>query len=161
MKVKDLVLAAGLAMVGLIAPLAQAVPVNFQGGVILALPCSVNNGEVIEVDFGDMVIREIDGVRYSKPIPFKIDCSAAGAVQMRFTGTKSSFDLWGIETSKPGLGIHITIDGNPYPAWAGSNKDIPDVQSPPELRAVPIVNSASPPSPGAFTSVATLLAEYQ
>ncbi|VEI64161.1 putative minor fimbrial subunit StfF [Serratia fonticola] len=66
-------------LLGMLVQPAKAVQVNFQGGLVEALPCTINNGAPIEVDFGDnLVIRNLDGVRYSKPIPYQIDCSAAG-----------------------------------------------------------------------------------
>ncbi|WP_431224779.1 fimbrial protein [Serratia sp. L9] len=161
MKGKDIALAAGLAMMGLIVPSAQAVQVNFQGGLIEAIPCTISDGELIEVDFNDMVIRDIDGVRYSKPIPYKIDCSAAGAVRLSFRATGSSFDIGVVQTSSPDLGIRITSNGVPISVLPDAYLTEIDVQSPPQLMAVPVVNPAQPPSPGAFTARAMLLAEYQ
>lgn len=149
-------------LLGMMMQPAQAVQVNFQGGLVEALPCTINNGDPIEVDFGDnLVIRNLDGVRYSKPIPYQIDCSAAGVVRLSFKGAPSSFDYAAIQTNLTGLGIRILLKGGvPFP-WQTSTFVNVDVQSPPVLTAVPVADPAQPPSPGAFTARATLLAEYQ
>lgn len=162
MKAKYVALAAGLAMMGLNAQSAHAVQVNFRGGLVEALPCTISNGELIEVDFGDnLVIRNLDGVRYSKPLPYQIDCSGVGKVKLSLTGVPASFDNMAIQTSLPGLGIRILMEGGmPFP-WQSSSFGDVDLQSLPQLTAVPVANSAQPPSPGAFTARATLLAEYQ
>ncbi|CAI0732302.1 fimbrial protein [Serratia fonticola] len=149
-------------LLGMLMQPAQAVQVNFQGGLVEALPCTINNGDPIEVDFGDnLVIRNLDGVRYSKPIPYQIDCSAAGVVRLSFKGAPSSFDYAAIQTNLTGLGIRILLEGSvPFP-WQNSTFANVNVQSPPVLTAVPVADPAQPPSPGAFTARATLLAEYQ
>ncbi|MDQ9126096.1 fimbrial protein [Serratia fonticola] len=149
-------------LLGMLVQPAQAVQVNFQGGLVEALPCTINNGETIEVDFGDnLVIRNLDGVRYSKPIPYQIDCSAAGVVKLSFKGTPSSFDATAIQTNLTGLGIRILLEGGlPFP-WQNSYFNNVDVQSLPGLSAVPVADPVQPPVPGAFTARATLLAEYQ
>ncbi|CAI1011923.1 fimbrial protein [Serratia fonticola] len=149
-------------LLGMLVQPAKAVQVNFQGGLVEALPCTINNGDPIEVDFGDnLVIRNLDGVRYSKPIPYQIDCSAAGVVRLSFKGAPSSFDYAAIQTNLTGLGIRILLKGGvPFP-WQTSTFVNVDVQSPPVLTAVPVADPAQPPSPGAFTARATLLAEYQ
>lgn len=148
-------------LLGILIQPAQAVQVNFQGGLVEALPCTINNGDPIEINFGDnLVIRNLDGARYSKPIPYQIDCSAAGTVRMSFRGVPSSFDSTAIQTNLTGLGIRILLGGGVPFDWQNSEILIDDVQSPPALTAVPVVNPAQPPSPGAFTARATLLAEY-
>lgn len=99
-------------LLGMLVQPAKAVQVNFQGGLVEALPCTINNGDPIEVDFGDnLVIRNLDGVRYSKPIPYQIDCSAAGVVRLSFKGAPSSFDYAAIQTNLTGLGIRILLKG--------------------------------------------------
>lgn len=162
MTAKTVSLAILLGMMGALALPAPAVQVNFQGGLVEALPCTISNDQPIEVDFGDsLVIRNLDGVRYSKPIPYQIDCSGVGKVKLSLTGVPASFDNLAIQTSLPDLGIRILIEGRvPFP-WQSSSFGDVDLQSLPQLTAVPVANSAQPPNPGAFTARATLLAEYQ
>jgi len=149
-------------LLGALAQPAQAVQVNFQGALVEALPCTINNDQPIEVDFGDnLVIRNLDGVRYSKPIPYQIDCPSAGNIMLSFKGEIASFGPFLLQTSLPGLGLRIMVDGSLYPIGSNGYLAVNDAQSPPQLMAVPVVNPTQPPSPGAFTARATLLAEYQ
>ncbi|WP_025123466.1 MULTISPECIES: fimbrial protein [unclassified Serratia (in: enterobacteria)] len=159
---KTVFLAMMLGMTGVLVLPAQAVQVNFQGALVESVPCTINNDELIEVDFGDnLVIRNLDGVRYSKPIPYQIDCSAAGAVRMSIQGTPASFGVFLLQTSQPGLGISVVVNGTPFPIGSNGYLTGIDLQSLQQMVAVPVANPAQPPSPGAFTARATLLAEYQ
>lgn len=158
---KTVSLAMLLGMMGALVQPVHAVQVNFQGGLIEALPCAINNGEPIEVDFGDnLVIRNLDGVRYSKSVPYQIDCSAAGAVRMSIQGTATHFDGAAIQTNITGLGIRMSL-GNGAPFYLNTVANQIDTQSLPVMMAVPVADPAQPPSPGAFIARATLLAEYQ
>ncbi|UAN46827.1 fimbrial protein [Serratia sp. JSRIV001] len=161
MTAKTVFLAMLLGMMAALVQPTQAVQVNFQGGLVEALPCTINNGDPIEVDFGDnLVIRNLDGVRYRKPVPYQIDCSAAGSVRMSIQGTATRFDGAAIQSSIAGLGIHMSL-GNDNPFYLNSFASQVTTQSPPPMMAVPVADPAQPPSPGAFTARATLLAEYQ
>ncbi|AHG22488.1 hypothetical protein Z042_24915 [Chania multitudinisentens RB-25] len=138
---------------------AQAVQVNFQGGLVESLPCTINEDRLIEVAFGDaLIIRNLDGVRYRKPIIYQIDCSALGIVRLSVQGNVAGFDNAAVQTNKTGLGIHLEQAGQ---AFALNTPIVVDPANPPALTAVPVVNPAQLPSPGAFTARATLLAEYQ
>lgn len=162
MTAKTVFLAMLLGMMAALVQPTQAVQVNFQGGLVEALPCTINNGDPIEVDFGDnLVIRNLDGVRYRKPVPYQIDCSAAGVVRLSIKGEPSSFDNTALQTNLTGLGIRILLGGGVPFSWQYTHFENVDVQSPPGLSAVPVADPAQPPSPGAFTARATLLAEYQ
>ncbi|UAN58566.1 fimbrial protein [Serratia sp. JSRIV004] len=161
MTAKTVFLAMLLGMMAALVQPTQAVQVNFQGGLVEALPCTINNGDPIEVDFGDnLVIRNLDGVRYRKPVPYQIDCSAAGSVRMSIQGTATRFDGAAIQSSIAGLGIHMSL-GNDNPFYLNSFASQVTAQFPPPIMAVPVADPAQPPSPGAFTARATLLAEYQ
>ncbi|MBC3379046.1 fimbrial protein [Serratia fonticola] len=159
MSVKKVSWAVGLGMACILMSSAQAVQVNFQGALVDALPCSINNDQLIEVDFGDgVIIRNVDGVRYSEPVPYQIVCSAPGTVRLSVNGTPTHYDGAAIQTDAAGLGIHLTQAGQPFTL----NTPIAvDPSNPPVLMAVPVSDPALPPSPGAFTAGATLLAEYQ
>lgn len=156
MKGKHMVLAVWL---GGAVPMVQAVPVSFTGTVVDALPCSINNDQLIEVDFGSgVIIRNLDGVRYRQPVPYQIVCSAPGTVRLSLNGTPTLFDGAAVQTDAPGLGIRLAQGGQPF----SLNTPIEiDPDNPPALTAVPVADPAQAPSPGAFTARATLLAEYQ
>lgn len=139
----------------------NAEQVNFQGALVESLPCTINNGEIIEVNFEDnIVIRNVDGYRYSKQVPYSISCINIGSVRISINGTQTNFDDAAILSSIPGLGIHMSI-GNGMPLIINSYVNIINAQSPPEIRAVPVIDPKNAPLPGAFTANATLLAEYE
>ncbi|MFC0227458.1 fimbrial protein [Serratia aquatilis] len=159
MSVKTVSLAMGLSLIGTLMGGALAVPVDFSGTLVEALPCSINNGKLIEVDFGNgVIIRNIDGVRYSEPITYQIACSVPGTVRLSVNGTQTLFNGAAIQTDVPGLGILLKQEGQGFTL----NTPITvNLSNPPVLTAVPVSDPAQPPSPGAFTAKATLLAEYQ
>lgn len=160
MKAKHIAPAVGLALLaaGSVSS-AMAVQVNFQGSLVESLPCTINNNELIEVEFGNnLIIRSLDGVRYSKPVPYAIECSAPGTVRLSLKGVATQFDSAAIATDATGLGIRLTRAGQPFTL---NSSVAVDVQNPPVLMAVPVADPAQPPVPGAFTARATLLADYQ
>lgn len=137
---------------------AQAVQVNFQGALIESVPCTINNGQPITLDFGDVIIRGIDGQNYSQPVNYEIDCAAPGIVTLSLNGTVTQFDDAAVQTDIANLGIRINQSGQPFKL----NDPITiNPANPPALVAVPVVNPVQQPNPGVFTATATLLAEYQ
>lgn len=137
---------------------AQAVPVNFKGGFVETLPCTINNGGVIELDFNSVIIRNIDGQRYSQAVMYAIDCPASGAVRLTLKGTHTAFDDAAVVTDIAGLGIRINQNGQPF------TLNLPitvDPASPPELVAVPVAEPGQTLNTGVFQATATLMAEYQ
>ncbi|MFC0228822.1 fimbrial protein [Serratia aquatilis] len=138
---------------------AQAVQVNFSGTVVESLPCSINNNQLIEVDFGDgVIIRNLDMTHYRKTVPYQIVCSAPGAVRLSVTGTPTHFDSAAIQTNAMGLGIHLELAGVAFTLNTPRSIDLGNL---PTLIAVPVADPVQPPSPGNFTARATLLADYQ
>ncbi|WP_174508664.1 fimbrial protein [Klebsiella oxytoca] len=140
-------------------PSAYAVHVTFEGSLVESLPCVVNEGHLIEVDFGNnLVIRNLDGVRYRESIHYQLACSGLGTVKLSVQGNPVSFDNAAVQTDKTGLGIRLELAGN---AFALNTAVVVDPVNPPALTAVPIANPVQLPGPGAFTARATLLAEYE
>ena len=138
-----------------------AVQVNFSGGLVESVPCTISDNDVIQLDFGNaVIIRNLDGVNYSKPIDYRISCGTVGMVLLTIKGTEALFDDAAIATDVPGLGIRITQAGKPFTL----NKPIVvDPAVPPALVAVPVVDpgEANKPAPGAFRATATLTVDYQ
>lgn len=86
MKGKSVLLAVCFAMMGLITQSVHAVQVTSQGGLVEALPCTISRGDLIEVEFGEsLVIRNLDGMNYSKPVPYQIDCDDIAVARMKYT----------------------------------------------------------------------------
>jgi type 1 fimbria pilin len=138
--------------------------VNFTGKVIEGPPCVINNGQVIEVNFGDdLLITRIDGVNYSKTINYTLDCREAGnnAIRMQIKGPAASFDgdvLASVE--RPELGVAIKLANImvlPVNNWL----NLESSSTKPALTAVPVKAPNSELRPGRFSAGATMLFEYQ
>lgn len=139
-------------------PLAQATNVSFKGTLVESIPCEINNGGLIEIDFDTLIIRSIDGDKYRRPVPYSVICTGTGSVRLSVQGTPASFDNTAVVTNQSGLGIRVEQDGSPLRInqYIAINHLLP-----PTLTVVPVTNPASLPSSGAFTSRATIIADYQ
>ncbi|CAI1948977.1 MULTISPECIES: fimbrial protein [Serratia] len=145
-------------------PATAAENMRFYGTLISPPPCTINNGQMIEVNFGDdLLTTKVDGVNYSRPINYTLDCTVAGnkAVRMMIQGTASSFDNSVLATAeRTGLAIAVKPEAVdqvlPINSWMRLT-----TQSAPKLRAVPVRASWMELTPGAFTAGATLLVDYQ
>lgn len=133
--------------------------INFRGVVVEAIPCTINNGQLIPLDFGQgIVIRNLDGQRYSQTIDYDIQCDDSGVVRLSVIGTVTQFDGAAVQTDVPGLGIRLNRGGQPFTL---NSPVVINPASPPVLTAVPVADPVQAPSPGAFHATATLLADYQ
>ena len=140
------------------ASLAKAINVNFRGTLVESIPCEINRGGLIEIDFDTVIIRGIDGNKYRQTVPYTVTCSGTGSVRLAVQGTAASFDNTAIVTNKSGLGIRVEQNGSPLRI----NQLISiNLLRPPTLTVVPVANPASLPTAGPFTSQATIIAEYQ
>lgn len=139
---------------------------RFYGTLVAQPPCTINNGNVIEVDFGDdLLTTKVDGVNYSRPINYTLDCSAAGnrGLRMMIKGTKSTFNFTLLGTNeRPGsLGIAVKREGSEAVIDINTWIELNANQPVPRLRAVPVRAEWLELLPGPFTASATLLVEYQ
>ncbi|SIR20466.1 fimbrial protein [Aeromonas hydrophila] len=133
--------------------------INFRGAVVETIPCIINNGQLIQLDFGQgIVIRNLDGQRYSQTIDYDIQCGDSGVVRLSVIGTSTQFDGAAVQTDVPGLGIRLNRGGQPFTL---NSPVVINPASPPVLTAVPVADPGQAPSPGAFHAAATLLADYQ
>lgn len=142
-----------------IASSTQAVQVNFSGGLVESIPCTISGGQLIPVNFGNaVIIRNLDGEQYKKTINYQIVCDAPGTVRLTLKGTETPFDDAAIQTDITGLGIRVNQGGIPF------TLDTPvtiNMASPPILEAVPVADPANKPATGSFRATATLMADYQ
>lgn len=128
---------------------------------VLSQPCTINDGNPIDVDFGDNLSpNKLDGNHYLKKIDYSLDCSdgSDSNLKLEFSGENADFNSALLATNREGLGIKIFADNKELPinnwfSFSGSN--------PPELNAVPVPNSASTVSTGYFSASATLSVDYQ
>ncbi|MBH3000364.1 fimbrial protein [Serratia marcescens] len=136
---------------------------TFHGTLIEPPPCAINDGNRIDVDFGERVgVNKVDGVNYRQLVNYQITCdseSTGGAVlRLSLSGSTSGFDEQALQTNKENLGIRVYQ--NDVSFTPGSSLAI-DLANPPRLEAVPVKNAGSTLSEGAFEAWATLQADYQ
>ncbi|MEG9795527.1 fimbrial protein [Serratia marcescens] len=156
----------GLLVLAMLAmPATAADNMRFYGTLVAQPPCTLNNGNVIEVDFGDdLLTTKVDGVNYSRPINYTLECTAAGnrGLRMMIQGTASSFDFSVLATKeRQGLAIAIKQDGSDTVQDINTWVNLGSNPTAPKLRAVPVRADWLELLPGPFTASATLLVEYQ
>lgn len=139
---------------------------TFRGTLRESVPCEINDGGVIDVDFGERVgVKRVNGVNYLLPVPYVLDCSKASTqingldLTLTLKGDPTSFDSAAVRTpQKEDFGIQIKQNGEPFEM----NKPLKiNLNSPPRLEAVPVKRPGATLSEGAFEATATLLAAYQ
>ncbi|MFL1502927.1 fimbrial protein [Pseudomonas sp. O64] len=134
---------------------------TFSGTLNEPPPCTIDAGNTIEVDFGDVGVKRVDGERYRRAVAYTISCSAATLpweLKLSVNGTATTFDGAAVQSSVPALGIRLFQNNVPF--LLNTPLDI-TVSSPPVLEAVPVKQPGANLTPARFTAVATLLAEYE
>ncbi|NHB92686.1 fimbrial protein [Photorhabdus cinerea] len=135
-------------------------PVNIYGVVIAPPPCEINNGNTIDVDFGEVMITQIDGVNYMKPVKYTVTCEKmpANAMKMMISGNTASFDRTALKTNHAGLGVAVIHNGRKLPVNDWMKFTYPNF---PELHAVPVKEMTAVLKGGSFGAGATMMVEYQ
>lgn len=138
----------------------QAATVTIKGTVVRPA-CNLNNGNDINVAFGDVVISKIDGQAYKKlPLIYSLTCEDQTAkLQFSISGTAASFGSGLLTTSKTGLGIQFMSDDGKLPLNSGIVKF--NAGEKPALYAVPAKNASVDLDTGNFSATATLSIDYQ
>lgn len=134
---------------------------TFSGTLNEPPPCTIDAGNTIEVDFGDVGVKRVDGVKYRQSVGYTINCGTdtlPWALKLSVNGTATTFDGSAVQTSIPALGIRVFQNSQPF--VLNSPLEI-SLSSPPVLEVVPVKQPGATLTPARFTAVATLLAEYQ
>lgn len=128
--------------------------------VIAPPACIINDNNNIEINFGDVMTTNIDGVNYRMPLDYSLSCdeSSRNAMQLIVSGVGAKFDDSVLETSNPGLGIIIQNETSK----ANINQWIKfDYPKKPALWVVPVKDPSIELEPGLFTATATIKVAYQ
>lgn len=134
---------------------------TFSGTLNEPPPCTIDAGNKIEVDFGDVGVKRVDGVKYRRGVGYTITCGPSTLpwlLKLSVNGTATTFDGSAVQTSVPNLGIRIFQNNLPF--LLNTPLDI-TLSSPPILEVVPVKQPGATLAPARFTAVATLLAEYE
>ncbi|MBC3252355.1 fimbrial protein [Serratia fonticola] len=127
---------------------------------IVAPPCTINNNQVIEVEFGDVMTTRVDGNNYRMPVNYTLDCKNApsSAMKLQVQGNAASFDSTLLQTSNPALGIKLqngatALSVNTWLNFTYNNN--------PSLWVVPVKKAGAALSAGQFWAAATMKVDYQ
>lgn len=128
-------------------------------------PCTINAGQPIDINFGDVKTNAIDGYAYQLPVTYSLYCGGAGttALKMQISGIKSSFNNAAVEVQgRPEMGIQFMHNGTPLEinTWFNFNYSNTAMGNP-KLYVVPVKKVDSTLTEGAFTATATMLVDYQ
>lgn len=128
--------------------------------VVEVPPCTINGNRVIEVDFGDVIVPQIDGHRYLKPVNYSLECTGqlTNAMKLAIQGNPASFDNSALKTSVDGFGIAMRVNGQPLAINNWLNFVYPNK---PVLEAVPVKRAGVELPGGEFSAGATLMVQYQ
>lgn len=146
-----------------IKPVYAGLAVTLHGTLIESAPCVINDGETVVVDFGDEVMTtRVDGHQYRKKIDFTLTCNAkvSSKQKLKITGNTVSSGFEGnvLDSEKPGLGIALYNDEDPYSP--GEWLDF-DSSSLPDIYAVPVKQADITLAGGTFRVLASMVVEYQ
>lgn len=130
-------------------------------GEVVDKPCSVNNGRLIEIDFGDVLTTRIQGEYYKKPVEYTVTCdgqSTMPSLNILVDGISSDFDQKLLKTDVDGLGVLFKFGTQDFPIRTKR----PFTFSPkPEISAVLVKNKDTELPARKFTANATLKVSYQ
>ncbi|RZN54290.1 hypothetical protein D9736_00655 [Escherichia sp. E10V10] len=125
-------------------------------------PCSVTGSAV---EFGDVIIKKINGTNYRMNAEYKLDCkgSLSDDLQMQFKGTTTTINGETVlSTGISGFGIRIesASDNSLFPI--GENNWTPfNINNQPKLKAVPVKESGVSLAASEFNASMTMVVDYQ
>lgn len=134
---------------------------TFSGTLNEPPPCTIDAGNTIEVDFGDVGVKRVDGVKYRRGVAYTISCGPATLpweLKLSVNGTPTPYDASAVQTNVPALGIRVYQNNVPFPLNTRLDISLP---TPPVLEVVPVKQPGATLAPARFAAVATLLAEYE
>lgn len=161
-RIKALALAGACLAAVAVAP-AQAASATFKVTVtVVERPdCVINGNKPIEVDFGQVVVTDIDGTNYRTPIAYGLECKGVGKknLALSLSGTAAGFDASALRTSVEGLGIRLYANDKQLKVNSGTVAF--KYEAKPELAAVPVKKKDAELQGGEFSAGATLKVEYK
>lgn len=135
--------------------------VIIKGNLLTPPPCKVNDGNLIEVNFGPVAIKTINGYEQKRELNYQITCEQNlnnWNMFLSIDGAKSSFDNNGLKTNINDLAVKFML-GNSIMDL--NKKYAVDLNNPETIWAVLVKKQNSELAPGNFVSGGTLFVEYQ
>ncbi|MDT0204236.1 fimbrial protein [Serratia marcescens] len=135
---------------------------RFSGVLIEPPACTINDGGLVDVDFGNRVgISKVDGVNYQQPVNYRISCTPGAGVwnmTLAVVGTAADYDTAAVASNMDDLAVRLLQNSKRFIL----NQPIPiNPNAKPVLEAVPVKRPGATLKEGAFEATATLLAVYQ
>lgn len=129
-------------------------------GEVLSKPCTINNGQTIEIDFGDVMTTRVQDEVYKEPIEYTVSCKDGIKPKLNIfiDGLSSSFDQGLLKTSVGNLAVRFTADSKDFPL---RSKRSFNFANPAKLDAILVKKSGTDLPAKSFTAIATLKVEYQ
>lgn len=136
---------------------------TFQGHFMVSSPCTISNDKVIDVFFGNISIKDVNGKDHGQTIPYSVDCHGASddsSLNLVVTGTAESFDDAAVATTAVGLGLQIQANGQSMKLNKPLSTTVGGLQTL-TLTAIPVKDPMKTLTEQPFTAIATLTAQYQ
>ena len=125
-------------------------------------PCSVKGSAV---EFGDVYISKINGANYRQDAKYTLNCSnrASDDLQMQLKGNTTVINGETVlSTDIAGLGVRIENAADNSLFAVGENTWAPfNVNTQPQLKAVPVKQSGVELTPSEFNASLTMVVDYQ
>ncbi|EKP0260218.1 fimbrial protein [Aeromonas sobria] len=119
-------------------------------------PCIINQGQPVDVDFGDVPIDELGDPTLEQVVGLSVQCSEAKPLEWKIEGVPDQQDPTQLASSLTDVGFLFSVAGqavsiNTYFPWDPTSS---------ELRVRPTATGVAPGF-GGGTATATLLVRYQ
>jgi type 1 fimbria pilin len=139
---------------------------SFRGSLMEFPPCKINDGKVIEINFGEIGVGKVtnNGSDSSlrKLVLFEIDCQ--DKLFIRYLGIPTSFDNAAVQSSVPDLGIQMQLARDnaftPIVIGQGWVREAGSSGANTAVWALPVKKIGAELSVGSFEATATLQLEY-
>lgn len=136
--------------------------VTIKGVILSPPPCTINDNNTIDVNFGSAVdIGKVDGRNYLTDISYTIQCTGntTNAMTLSIQGTAANFDNEAaIDAGHGGLGIELLHDGAKLKLREKITFTYPSL---PSLQAVPVKKDGVTLETGEFNAGATMIVDWQ
>ncbi len=136
-------------------------PIHISGNLITPPPCVINDGKDIDVPFGNVAIKKIQGKDQKREINYQFHCEDNKnnwGTYLSVGGPPSSFDLNGLNTGINNLAVKFQLGDKELDL---GKKYLVDPKSPGTLWAILVKNGNAELTPGDFAAYGTLVVEYQ
>jgi type 1 fimbria pilin len=140
---------------------------SFHGTLIEQAPCVVNNGKDMQIEFGDIQVRDVDGVNHTQMLALSVVCEGGASIMLTHNGTATDFDNAAVQTNVANFGIQLSEfhsqGGIGVPLKIGVPVKIFDESGGAKniiLTAVPVKKPGAELAAGIFQGVSTVQLEY-